>query len=74
MPAPFVPVSIPLTSGLRQDLATFSPGAPEQLSEATNVVFTKQGAIKGRAGQQTRDAALQSSRVSGTTLDDVPDT
>jgi hypothetical protein len=59
VPAPFRPVTIPLVSGVRQDVATFA-ASPEQLAAATDVAFTKQGAVRGRPGAVSRDAQVQS--------------
>lgn len=59
MTAPFRHVTIPLTSGARQDTAKFAPGDPSHLSEAVNVMFARQGAIYGRPGAQSKAADVQ---------------
>lgn len=67
MPSPFVPVSIPLVSGARQDLSDLDADDPSQLSIAQNVVFTARGALKGRPGLVSADAQVQR-RGPGTSL------
>lgn len=62
MPAPFMPVPIAFTSGVRQDIARLA-SEPSFLRRAENVVFTKKGTIAGRPGLQSRDAEVQTSSV-----------
>ena len=53
----FRPVSIPLGKGLNQSTSDFALGANDMLA-ATNVVFTQGGAVRGRPGTVSQDAAV----------------
>lgn len=53
----FHPVTLPLNKGLNQGSADFSLGANDLIA-ATNVVYTQNGAIRGRPGQVSLDGPV----------------
>ena len=53
----FRPVSLPLGKGLNQSASDFALGANDLIA-ATNVVYTQNGAIRGRPGQVSLDGPV----------------
>lgn len=57
MPAPFQPVVVPFTDGVRGDLSDLA-GQPSALTFAENVTFTKRGSVRPRAGVRRHSAEV----------------
>lgn len=55
----FQPVSIPLASGMRDDIPSDAAETPAQLELATDVQFTRRGSLKIRPGTVLRGAQVQ---------------
>lgn len=55
----YQPITIPLTSGVRKDVAQFAQVEASWLKRAENVVFTKAGGVRGRPSYRSRDGSVQ---------------
>jgi hypothetical protein len=62
----FAPISVPLVSGARQDLADLSTEDPSALQVSENALYTRKGSVRARPGKAAHNETAETFAIDQT--------